>query len=132
MHIDQENETMEECNQSMLKDEIGQDNIFQLRSNHIPKGLVPLEKLFDHNDVPYKPTKKENESAVHRHNVGSLDHPKYIILSTQLSFAQSFEYCTLMKQFADIFAWEYNDLKTYDTNIIQHKIPLEKNTIHFK
>ena len=58
MHIDQENETIEECNQSKLKDEIGQDSIVQLPSNHIPKGLVPLEKMFDHNDVPYKPFKK--------------------------------------------------------------------------
>jgi len=56
MHIDQENETIEECNQSKLKDEIGQDSIFPLPSNHIPKGLMPLEKMFDHNDVPYKPT----------------------------------------------------------------------------
>jgi len=37
-----------------------------------------------------------------------------------------------MKQFADIFAWEYSDLKTYDTNIIQHKIPLDKNAIPFE
>ena len=37
-----------------------------------------------------------------------------------------------MKQFADIFAWEYSDLKTYDTNIIQHNIPLENNTTPFK
>jgi hypothetical protein len=37
-----------------------------------------------------------------------------------------------MKQFADVFAWEYSDLKTYDKNIIQHKIPLEKDTIPFK
>jgi len=36
------------------------------------------------------------------------------------------------EQFVDVFAWEYNDLKTYDTSIIQHKIPLEKNTIPFK
>ena len=28
--------------------------------------------------------------------------------------------------------WEYSDLKTYDKNIIQHKIPLEKDTIPFK
>ena len=96
------------------------------------KGLVPLEKFFDHNDVPYKPTKKENESIVHKHNVGSPTHLKYINMSTHLSSAQSSEYCTLMKQFSDIFAWEYIDLKTYDTNIIQHKIPLEKNTIPFK
>ena len=31
-----------------------------------------------------------------------------------------------MKEFADVFAWEYSDLKTYDTDIIQHRIPLEK------
>ena len=37
-----------------------------------------------------------------------------------------------MKQFADVFSWEYSDLKTYDKNIIQHKIPLEKDTIPFK
>eukprot|EP00253_Pinus_taeda_P009612 PITA_09612 len=117
---------------SKLKDKISQDNIVQLPSNHIPKGLVPLENLFDHNDVPYKPAKKENESAVHRHNIRSPDNPEYINLSTHLSAAQSSEYCTSMKQFADIFAWEYNDLKIYDTKIIQHKVPLEKNTIPFK
>ena len=58
MHIDQENETIEECSQSKLKDEISQDSIVQLPSNHIPKVLVPLKKLFDNNDVPYKPAKK--------------------------------------------------------------------------
>src|SRR5882762_3585364 len=38
----------------------------------------------------------------------------------------------MIKEFADIFSWEYSDLKTYDTNIIQHRIPLEKDTIPFK
>ena len=37
-----------------------------------------------------------------------------------------------MRKFADVFAWEYNDLETYDKNIIQHKIPLEKDTVPFK
>ena len=37
-----------------------------------------------------------------------------------------------MKEFADIFSWEYSDMKTYDTYIIQHMIPLEKDTIPFK
>ena len=39
---------------------------------------------------------------------------------------------SLIEKFADVFAWEYNDLKTYDTKIIQHMIPLEKDTIPFK
>ena len=37
-----------------------------------------------------------------------------------------------MKEFVDIFAWEYSDMKTYDTDTIQHRIPLEKDTIPFK
>jgi len=118
MQIDEENEAMEECHQSQLRNKIGHDSIVQLPSNHIPKGLVPLDKLFDHNDVPYKISKKENKFAVHRHNIGSPDHPKYINLSTHLSTTQSSEYYTLMKQFADVFAWEYSDLKTYDKSII--------------
>ena len=32
----------------------------------------------------------------------------------------------------DIFAWSYHDLKTYDTSIIQQKIPLKPNTKPFK
>ena len=58
LKIDQENETLEECPHPQLKNRIGQENIVQLPNNHIPKGLVPLEKLFDHNDVPHKITQK--------------------------------------------------------------------------
>ena len=36
-----------------------------------------------------------------------------------------------MKEFADILLGNI-DLKTYDTSIIQHMIPLEKDTIPFK
>ena len=132
MHIDQENENLEESPQPQLRNKIGKNNIVQLPSNHIPRGLFPLEELFDQNDVSYKAAQKEDQSAVHRHNIGSPEHPRYINLSTHLSAAQSSEYCNLMKQFADDFAWEYSDLKTYDKNIIQHKIPLEKDTIPFK
>ncbi len=48
IQIDQKNETLEECPHPQLKDRIVHDSIVQLPSNHIPKGLVPLEKLFDH------------------------------------------------------------------------------------
>ena len=39
-----------------LKCMIGGNNIIQLKSNSIPKGLIPLEKLFDQNDVAKTPT----------------------------------------------------------------------------
>lgn len=54
MQIDQENEDLEESSQSQLRNKIGKDIIVQRPSNHIPKGLIPLERLFAQNDVPYK------------------------------------------------------------------------------
>lgn len=82
--------------------------------------------------MPYKASQREDQSAVHRHNIGSSNRPKYINLITHLSIVQSSEYFTLIKQFSDVLAWEYSDLKNYDKKIIQHKIPLEKDTIPFK
>ena len=53
MHIDQENLNMEESKQLKLKDKVADQNIVQLPNNYIPRGLVPLEELFDHNDIPF-------------------------------------------------------------------------------
>ena len=71
MHIDQENLNLEESQRPKLKEKLGKHDIVQLTSNHIPRGLVPLEELFDHNDVPFKPMKKEKDPAVQEHNIGS-------------------------------------------------------------
>jgi hypothetical protein len=42
---------------------VGRD-IFHLKSNIIPKDLVPLEKLFDNNDVARSPKITVNEGDV--------------------------------------------------------------------
>eukprot|EP00253_Pinus_taeda_P026285 PITA_26285 len=39
---------------------------------------------------------------------------------------------SLLSSFADVFAWDYSDLKTYDTNIIQHTIPIKPNQKPFR
>ena len=85
---------------------MGKHNIVQLPSNHIPRGLVPLENIFDHNDVPSIPDKKEKDSVVHEHNIGSQDYPKFINLSSELTVDQKSKLCSLIKEFADVFSWE--------------------------
>ena len=37
-----------------------------------------------------------------------------------------------MKKYVDIFAWSYDDLKSYDPNVIQHTIPIKENEKNFK
>ena len=55
IHIDQENLNVEESKQLKLKDKVDDHNIVQFPSNYIPRGLVPLEELFDHNDISSLP-----------------------------------------------------------------------------
>ena len=123
IHIDQENLNVEESKQLKLKDKVTEQNIVQFPNNYIPQGLVPLEELFDHNDIPLKPAKKELDPAIQEQNIGIQSHPKLINLSTRLNADQKSKFCSLIKEFADVFSWEYSDLKPYDTNIIQHRIP---------
>jgi hypothetical protein len=49
-----------------------------------------------------------------------------------LTEKQRADYGELLKEFADIFAWQYDDLKTFDIEVIQHKIPLNKDTKPFR
>ena len=85
MHIYQENLNMEESKKLKLKDKVGDQNIVQFPSNYIPRGLVPLEELFDHNDVPFKHVKREKDLVVHEHNLGSQSHPKLVNFSYALT-----------------------------------------------
>lgn len=46
-------------------------NIVELKTNHIPKGLVPLERLFDSHDVSREATIKNQEEEVMECNIGT-------------------------------------------------------------
>ena len=53
-------------------------------------------------------------------------------ISKALTAKQRNRYIKLLTEYVDIFAWSYKDLKTYDTSIIQHKIPLKPNVKPFR
>jgi len=53
-------------------------------------------------------------------------------LSKALLPNQKLKYIELFKEFQDVFAWSYEDLKSYDTSVIQHTIPLKENKKPFK
>jgi hypothetical protein len=82
--------------------------------------------------VAVKLEKKEEDSDVFQFNVASEQDPKYVNLASHLSEKQKVDYGELLKEFVDIFAWQYSDLKTFNTEIIQHKIPLNKDTKPFR
>jgi hypothetical protein len=53
-------------------------------------------------------------------------------LFRSLSKEQRAEYVKLLKEFVDVFSWKYEDLRTYDTNIMEYKIPLKEENKIFR
>jgi hypothetical protein len=65
-------------------------------------------------------------------NIGMEEEPKFVRLSRSLTREQRAEYAELLREFSDVFAWTYEDLKTYDTTVIEHKIPLKEEAKPFR
>jgi hypothetical protein len=132
LHIDQDQDFGENPHVDVFLNKIVDHHIVQLPSNHIPKGLVPLGRLFDRNDVVVKVKGSTEEVDVTECNLGIEKDPRYVKLSSSLSKEQRVEYVNIFREFADVFAWKYEDLRTYDTNIMENKIPLKEEAKPFK
>ena len=65
-------------------------------------------------------------------NLGIEVEPKYVNLGKCCSPSERRKFINLFQQYKDVFAWTYDDLKTYDTRIIQHIIPIKAGVKHFQ
>ena len=106
--------------------------ILNLKNIFFPKGLVPLEDFFDSNDVARKPKMEPLRADIEEVNIKIEDKPKLINISKALPAEEKVKYICLFKEFQDVFSWSNEDLKSYATNIIQHKIPLKEDHKPFK
>ena len=108
------------------------EDIVQLKGNHIPIGLIPLEKLFDQNDVSKNMKMKPTNDAIKDKNIGTKENPNIIKLSKRFPNKEKEYYINFMKRYTNVFVWSYEDLKEYDTSIIQHTIPIKPGEKPFK
>ena len=117
-------------------EELGDDeldaDVLQLKNNILPRGLVPLEDLFDSDDVAKKPKIEAHGKEVEECNIGTKEKPRMVKLSKSLPPEQKLKYIELFKEYSDVFAWGYEDLKAYDTSIIQHRIPINEDQKPFR
>jgi hypothetical protein len=103
--------------------------------NSIPKSVVRLEKFYDLQDKFKKSVNcKTNSSSLsyEKVNLGTNDNPQCINLGVGCSEQEKAAFVKLFKEFKDVFAWTYDDLKTFDPNIIQHVIPMKPQTLPFQ
>jgi hypothetical protein len=104
LHIDQDQDTEEIPHADIFLNKIVDHHILQLPSNHIPKEIVPLERLFGRNDVVVKIKGSTEDTDVTECNLGIEEDPKYVKLSRSLSKEQMDEYVNLLREFDDVFS----------------------------
>lgn len=84
-----------------------------------------MEKLFDNNDVSENPLFNSPKEEIEECNIGTLNDVRNVKFSSTLPLDVKIKYLNLLKNYKDVFVWSYNELKTYDTSLIEHKIPLK-------
>lgn len=78
--IDQEEEEEEEADQEAAswKDAVARHKILQLKGSTIPRGLVPLEMLFNTDGIVIKQIAPEMDDQVQDCNIGLAEEPQMI------------------------------------------------------
>lgn len=103
--------------------------------NTNPKKKLYLERYFDMHNKFNKTTNYKTNSSTMQYkiiNLGTTQNPKNVNLGTCCSPSEIVALIKLLREFKDVFAWTYTDLKTYDTRIIQHVIPLKQDAKPFQ
>ena len=100
-----------------------ENEVIELKDNFLPIGLTLLEDIFDSNDIPRKPKMQPLNPEIEDCNIGTTQDPKMVKLSKALPPNQKLKYIELFKEFQDVFAWRYEDLKSMilrSSNILYH------------
>jgi hypothetical protein len=100
-----------------------------MEDDKFPKGSTPLESSFSSSDVRNKETHKEEESkrkvgGTISLNLGTFESPKMVNLGAQCSNEEKAKFTELLREFQDVFAWSYEDLRSFDLALIQHANPI--------
>ena len=65
-------------------------------------------------------------------NLGTEEDLKEVKVGTALGQEIKDELVSLLREFADVFAWSYQDMPGLDTDIVVHKLPLEPECLPVK
>jgi hypothetical protein len=115
----------------LLVDSMDPD-VVNLQNKTLPKGCVPLEHLFDRHDVfkGKNPNKKIYEAL--EFNIGTKMDPRMVKIGKGTTEKERMEILHLIREIKDTFTWNYDELKAYKGDVIQHAIPLTEGAKPFR
>lgn len=114
------------------KETIFGQEIMQLKTNKVSKGLVVLENIFDNQDRLKQGTRDLKPEEVEEINLGTDEAPQKVYIGQNLPTKIRKTLVDLLRKYRHVFAWSYDDLKAYREDLFQHVIPLKDNIKPFR
>jgi hypothetical protein len=107
-------------------------DVVNLQNNTLPKGCVPLENLFDRNNVfKIKNPNKQIDEAL-EFIIGMEMDPRMVKIGKGTTEKERMEILDLIREFKYTFTWNCDELKAYRGDAIQHDIPLTEGAKRFR
>jgi hypothetical protein len=106
--------------------------VVNLQNNTLPKGCIPLEQIFDRNNVYKGKNPKQKTYKVLEFNIGTEMDPRMVKIGEGTTKEERNKILDLIREFKDTFSWTYDDLRDYRSDVIQHAIPLTEGAKPFR
>jgi ribonuclease HI/transposase InsO family protein len=100
--------------------------------NPAPRGIIALEKIFDRHDMHKKKKETIKPGSYIEINIGTEEVPRLIKIGKGTSEKERKQLISLVKEYRDVFAFTYDELKAYKDDVFQHTIPLKEDTKPFR
>jgi hypothetical protein len=98
-----------------------------------PKRVVSSERHFDRQDGhKQKDESKKKLCDYLEVNIGTNEEPRLIKVGKTTPIEERNEIVKLLKEYRDVLAFSYDELKVYREDVIQHVIPLKEGTNPFR
>jgi ribonuclease HI len=94
-----------------------------------PRRVVSLERDFDKLDGHKQKPGSKKEICDHIEvNIGTVEEPWMVKIGKTTPIEERVELDKLLKEYRDVLAFSYDELKVYREDVIQHVIPLKEKT----
>jgi hypothetical protein len=98
-----------------------------------PRRVVSLERDFDKLDGHKKKEDSKKKLCDHLEvDIGTKEEPRMVKIGKTTPIEERNEIVKLLKEYRDVLAFSYDELKVYREDVIQHVIPLKEETKPFR
>jgi hypothetical protein len=96
--------------------------------NPVPRGITSLERIFDMHEKK-KVVKPSSHIEI---NIGTEEVSRFIKIGKGTSKKERKKLISLVQEYRDVFAFTYDELKSYKEDVFQRTIPLKEDTKPFR